>query len=128
MYITSQTLRGDVIGFSWGRTLVALGEYLDNLSACTVLQLTGTVGNDLTQSPVEVIRRIADRAGVETVAIFSPLFAATGDAARLLRDDPAIRQAAALYARLSLAVLSVGSWDPPITQLSGSSARTIAGS
>ena len=119
MYITGQTLRGDVVGFSWGRTLVALGEYLDNLSACTVLQLTGTVGNDLTQSPVEVIRRIADRAGVETVAVFSPLFAATGDAARLLREDPAIHRAMALYDRLSLAVLSVGSWDPPITQLSG---------
>ena len=119
MYITSQTLQGDVVGFSWGRTLVALGEYLDNLSACTVLQLTGTVGNDLTQSPVEVIRRIADRASVETVAIFSPLFAATGDAARLLREDPAIHRAMALYARLSLAVLSVGSWEPPITQLSG---------
>lgn len=119
MHITSRTRRGDTLGFSWGRTLVALGEYLENLPACTVLQLTGTVGNDFSQSPVEVIRRIAVRAGVETVAIFSPLFAASEAAARLLRDDPSIDRAMALYPRLALAVLSVGSWDPPITQLAG---------
>ncbi len=117
MYITSQTHRGDVVGFSWGRTLVALGEYLGNLPPCTVLQLTGTVGNDLTKSPVEVIRRIADRASVSTVAIFCPLFAASATAAALLREDPAIHGATALYSKLALAVLSVGSWDPPITQL-----------
>ena len=119
MYITSHTQQGDTIGFSWGRTLAALGQYLQNLPACTVLQLTGTVGNDLTQSPVEVIRRIADRVDVTTVAILSPLFAASKAAARHLRGDPSIHQAMALYSQLTLAVLSVGSWEPPITQLAG---------
>lgn len=108
---------GDLVGFSWGRTLVAVGEELTGLPRCTLVQLTGTVGNDFTQSPVEVIRRIADRSSVETVAIFSPLFAASQAAARSLRDDPAIQRALALYDDLSLAVLSLGSWDPPITQL-----------
>ncbi len=119
MYITSQTRPGDVVGFSWGRTLVALGEHLGNLPPCTVLQLTGTVGNDFTQSPLEVIRRIADRARVTTVSIFCPLFAGSATMAALLREDPAIHRAAALYPKLALAVLSVGSWDPPITQLAG---------
>lgn len=119
MYITSQTRRGDVVGFSWGHTLVALGEYLGSLSPYTVLQLTGTVGNDFAKSPVEVIRRIADRASVSTVAIFCPLFAASAAAAALVREDPAIRRATSLYPELALAVLSVGSWDPPITQLAG---------
>ena len=119
MYITSQTQQGDTIGFSWGRTLFALGEYLDSLPACTVLQLTGTVGNDLTQSPVEVIRHIPDQVDVKTVAIFSPLFVASEAAAGHLRSDPSIYQAMALYPQLTLAVLSVGSWDPPITQLAG---------
>ena len=108
---------GDLVGFSWGRTLVAIGEELKGLPRCTLVQLTGTVGNDFTQSPVEVIRRIADRSSVETVAIFSPLFAASQAAAESLRGDPAIQRAFALYDDLSLAVLSVGSWDPPITQL-----------
>lgn len=116
-YITNHTHEGDVLGFSWGRTLVAIGEHLGELPAATIVQLTGTVGNDFTQSPVEVIRRIVGRSSVEAMAIFSPLFAASHEAAQSLRDDTSIRQTIARYADLTLAVLSVGSWDPQITQL-----------
>ena len=119
MYITTHTHRGDVVGFSWGRTLVALGEYLTNLPPCTVVQVTGAVGNDLAQSPIEVIRRIANRSSVSTAALFCPLFAASTTMAKLLRDEPFIRRTTALYPQLALTVLSVGSWDPPITQLAG---------
>ncbi|MGV8972405.1 MAG: sugar-binding transcriptional regulator [Rhodoglobus sp.] len=116
-HITGQVHEGDVLGFSWGRTLVSIGAQLEELPPSTILQLTGTVGNDFAQSPVEVIRRIAGRSNVETMAIFSPLFATSEDAARSLRSDPAIQQAMALYEKLALAVLSIGSWDPPISQL-----------
>ena len=116
-HITSQVHEGDVLGFSWGRTLVAIGAQLEELPPSTILQLTGTVGNDFAQSPVEVIRRIAGRSKVETMAIFSPLFAASEEAAHSLRSDPAIQRAMALYSDLALAVLSIGSWDPPISQL-----------
>ena len=116
-HITSQVHEGDVLGFSWGRTLVAIGAQLEELPPSTILQLTGTVGNDFAQSPVEVIRRIAGRSNVETMAIFSPLFAASEEAAHSLRSDPAIQRAMALYSDLALAVLSIGSWDPPISQL-----------
>jgi len=116
-WITGQVRQGDVLGFSWGRTLVAIGAQLEALPPSTIVQLTGTVGNDFAQSPVEVIRRIAGRSPVETMAIFSPLFAASQDAARSLRSDPAIRRAMALYADLALSVLSIGSWEPPVSQL-----------
>lgn len=117
-HLRRQVRDGDLVGLSWGRTLVALGEELADLPPCTLVQLTGTVGNDFTQSPVEVIRRIADRSSVETVSIFCPLFASSQAAARSLRSDTAIRRALDLYDHLDLAVLSLGSWDPPITQLS----------
>lgn len=116
-WIRRQTREGDVVGFSWGRTLIAIGEALRDLPPSTIVQLTGTVGNDFAQSPVEVIRRIADRSSVRTMAIFSPLFAASEAVAGSLRADPAISQAMSLYSQLSLAVLSVGSWDPPVSQL-----------
>lgn len=116
-YIRRQAREGDVIGFSWGRTLIAIGEALRDLPPSTIVQLTGTVGNDFAQSPVEVIRRIADRSSVRTMAIFSPLFAGSETAARSLRADPAISHAMASYSELDLAVLSVGSWDPPVSQL-----------
>lgn len=115
--IQDQTREGDLLGLSWGRTLAAIGEELADLPACTIIQLTGTVGHDLRQSPVEVIRGIAGRSRVDAVAIFAPLFAASEAAARTFRRDPAIRAALDRYADLSHAVLAVGSWVPPITQL-----------
>jgi DNA-binding transcriptional regulator LsrR (DeoR family) len=114
----ARTVRdGDVLGLSWGRTLVAIGEELPALPPCTVIQLTGTVGNDFRQSPVEVIRRISGRSSVEPVAVFAPLFAASRSAADTFRSDPSIEAALKRYAHLDLAVVAVGSWDPPITQL-----------
>lgn len=115
--IRRQVRSGDLLGLSWGRTLAAIGEELADLPSCTVIQLTGTVGNDLRQSPVEVIRRIAGRSSVDAVAIFAPLFAASEEAAGVFRSDPGVRAALERFAHLSHAVVAVGSWDPPITQL-----------
>ena len=115
--IAGRVREGDVVGLSWGRTLVAIGEELPALPPSTVIQLTGTVGNDFRQSPVEVIRRISGRSSVEAVAVFAPLFAASPSAADTFRSDPAIGAALGRYGQLSLAVLAVGSWEPPITQL-----------
>jgi DNA-binding transcriptional regulator LsrR (DeoR family) len=108
---------GDTVGMSWGRTLVAIGAELADLAPCTLVQLTGIVGNDFAQSPVEVIRRIADRSSVQTVSLFCPLFAGSDEAAAAFRLDPAVARVMDTYRDLRLAVLSLGSWDPPITQL-----------
>lgn len=108
---------GDRVGLSWGRTLVAIGAELADLAPCTLIQLTGIVGNDFTQSPVEVIRRIADRSSVQTLSLFCPLFAGSVEAAAAFRLDPAVRRVVEGYSDLQMAVLSLGSWDPPITQL-----------
>lgn len=116
-FVKQHVRAGDLVGFSWGRTLVAIGEELADLPPCTIIQLTGTVGDDFTQSPIEVIRRIAGRSSVQSVAVYSPLFAASAESAASFRSDPAVQRAQARYADLDLAVLSVGSWDPPITQL-----------
>ena len=84
----------------------------------------GIVGNDFTQSPVEVIRRIADRSSVQTLSLFCPLFAG------LRRARPRHSAATLLsggvmesYHDLELAVLSLGSWEPPITQLRARTSR-----
>jgi DNA-binding transcriptional regulator LsrR (DeoR family) len=116
-FIQQRVRDGDVVGFSWGRTMVAIGKEVADLPPCTVVQLTGTVGNDFSQSPVEVIRGILGRSVVTPAPLYVPLFAASPDAATSLRADPSVRQTQRLYADLNLAVLSVGSWVPPITQL-----------
>jgi DNA-binding transcriptional regulator LsrR (DeoR family) len=116
-FIKERANVGDLLGFSWGRTLASVGEELVDLPPCTIIQLTGTVGSDFAQSPIDVIRRIVLGSSVEATAVFAPLFAGSPTSAQSFRQDPTIAQALARYSDLDLAVLSVGSWDPPITQL-----------
>ncbi|WP_313716548.1 sugar-binding transcriptional regulator [Arsenicicoccus bolidensis] len=108
---------GDTFGFSWGRTLAQIGPHMDVLPQCTLVALTGSVGTDFTQSPVEVLRGVAGRSRSRTMSIFAPLMVEDAATAVALRRDPAIRSVQATYRDLSLAVVSVGSWRPPITQL-----------
>lgn len=112
------TLReGDVLGLAWGRTLTAMTEELTELPRVSVVQLTGAVGGNLNESPVEVVRRVALRAGADARAIFAPLLVEDAATATALRRQPDVASAMALFADVTVAVLSVGSWDPPISQL-----------
>ncbi len=116
-YVRRTVVPGDVFGFSWGRTLSRIGAFIELLPESTLVALTGTVGTDFEQSPVEVLRGVAGRSQVRTMSIFAPLFVESEETAQSLRRDPAISAVLATYERLSLAVVSIGSWDPPITQL-----------
>lgn len=108
---------GDTVGFSWGRTMLAVSRHLADLPPAAVIQLTGTVGEDLTQSPLEILRSIAGASRVSTHPLFAPLFVASAESAAALRSDPMIAAALSRFAQLKLAVMSVGSWQPEITQL-----------
>ncbi|MCI1747321.1 MAG: hypothetical protein LKI24_03940 [Acidipropionibacterium sp.] len=109
--------RDDSFGLSWGRTLAEIGNYIGPLPASTAVALTGGVGTDFQQSPVEVLRTVAEGSGVQTMSIFAPLFVESPESAAALRRVPAIASVLARYASLDLAILSVGSWRPRITQL-----------
>lgn len=108
---------GNVLGFAWGRTLTALTEQLTSLPPVTVVQLTGTVGSDLAESPVEVVRRVSLRAGGNAHAIFAPLVLEDPATAAALRRQPDIARSIALFDQVDVAVVAVGSWAPPISQL-----------
>ncbi len=112
------TLReGDVLGLAWGRTLTAMTEKLTELPRVSVVQLTGAVGTNLNDSPVEVVRRVARQAGVDARAIFAPLLVENAATATALRRQRDVASAMALFKDVTVAVLSVGAWDPPISQL-----------
>lgn len=116
-YVRRSVSPGDVFGFSWGRTLAKIGAFMELLPESTLVALTGSVGTDFEQSPVEVLRGVAGRSQVRTMSIFAPLFVESESTAQALRRDPAIATVLATYGSLSLAVVSIGSWNPPITQL-----------
>lgn len=107
----------EVLGLTWGRTLTSTASQITTLPRVTVVQLTGFVSGEHGASPIEIIRGTAQRAGGIVYPIFSPLFVQDADTADALKQHPDIAQAMALFPAVTTAVLSVGSWDPSITQV-----------
>jgi DNA-binding transcriptional regulator LsrR (DeoR family) len=108
---------GEVLGMAWGRTISTMTENLPSLPKVSVVQLTGTVGNDLAMSPVEVVRKIAERSGGSTSPIFAPMVVDSASNAVAIRQQPDIAQALKMFGSITTAVMAVGSWSPPDSQL-----------
>ncbi|MGP9745765.1 sugar-binding transcriptional regulator [Brachybacterium sp. AOP29-B2-41] len=108
---------GDTVGMAWGRTITAMTEHLTELPSVNVVALTGTVGSDVSESPVEVLRRVSESAGGKAHAIFAPLVLDDALTASTLRRQPDIARVIEYFDVIDVAVLAVGSWDPPISQL-----------
>ncbi|WP_309105111.1 sugar-binding domain-containing protein [Microbacterium sp.] len=116
--LLSSTLReNEVLGVSWGRTLTATAQQLEYLPRLSVVQLTGFVAGDLAASPIEVVRHTSAKSGGDVHPIFAPLFVQDVETAEGLRKHPDIHAAMALFPRVTTALLSVGSWEPPDTQV-----------
>lgn len=107
----------DVVGVGWGRTLTAMTEALTSLPPISVVQLTGAVGSDLRDSPVEILRKVSLTAGGSAHPIFAPLIVDDAVTAAAFRRQPDVAAALRLFGRLTVAVVAVGSWNPPSSQL-----------
>lgn len=108
---------GDVLGLAWGRTLTEMSSRMPPLPRVDVVQLTGAIGTDLDASPVEVVRRVALQSGGSALPIFAPLVVDDPATADGLRRQPDVARALRMFERVTTAVVSVGSWDPPNSQL-----------
>lgn len=115
--LTTHLRMGQRVGFSWGRTLLPIADYLGELPSAEFVQLTGVVGNDPSKSPIEIIGAISRRSGSTAKALIAPLFSASAAVVQALRQEPAVTEVLALYEKLDMAFLSVGSWRPRVTQL-----------
>ena len=102
----------DVLGVASGRTIDATARHLTRLAGCEIVQLTGMSG-DLDDNPVEVLRRVAELSGGRAQSIYAPLTVATTEAAIALKTDPQIRATFERFASVNIAVVAVGSWEPP---------------
>jgi len=108
---------GEVLGLAWGRTLSAMTQSLPALPPVSVVQLTGAIGSNLDESPVEIVRKVAVSSGGSAHPIFAPLVVDDPAAATVLRRQPDVARALRMFDDVTTAVVSVGSWDPPNTQL-----------
>lgn len=117
-HVLGATLReGEVLGLAWGRTLTAMSAALPPLPRVDVVQLTGAIGTDLDESPVEIVRRVALRSGGTARPIFAPLVVDDARTADALRRQPDVAAALRMFDSVTTAVVSVGSWEPPDSQL-----------
>jgi DNA-binding transcriptional regulator LsrR (DeoR family) len=110
----------DVLGMGWGRTMQAVTASLQRLAPCTVVQLTGVVGTvSANEESLESVRRVAQVSGGPSFPLYAPLLVDTPTTAAALRRQPQVAEALRRHAALTKAVVSVGSWDPPDSQLLG---------
>jgi DNA-binding transcriptional regulator LsrR (DeoR family) len=116
--LTEVVTEGDVLGIGWGRTLNSMTAALTSLAHCTIVQLTGAIGSaDVLENSIEMVRRVAAVSGGPAYPIYAPLLVDTPETAEAIRRQPQVAEAFRLFDRLTKAVVAIGSWDPPDSQL-----------
>jgi DNA-binding transcriptional regulator LsrR (DeoR family) len=70
------------------RTLGAMTESLPTLPPVSLVQLTGTLGANLQESPVEIIRKVALSSDGSASPIFAPLLVEDRATAAALKRQP----------------------------------------
>jgi DNA-binding transcriptional regulator LsrR (DeoR family) len=108
----------DVVGVGYGRTLTLMAEEIDGLAACPVVQLTGALlGVNPSENSVELVRRIAARTGGPCFSMYAPQVLPDAQTAASLRQQREVSEACRRFAAVTKAVVAVGSWVPPRSQL-----------
>jgi DNA-binding transcriptional regulator LsrR (DeoR family) len=108
----------DILGIGWGRTISVMTAEVTTMARCTMVQLTGAAGTvEANHDSVETLQRIAAVSGGPYYPIYAPLVADTVEAADTIRRQPHVARALRLFDSLTKAVVAVGSWDPPNSQL-----------
>lgn len=107
---------GDVLGLAWGRSIITMANALDRLAPCTVVQLTGVydVGT-AERGSVEAVRTAATVSGGEAHPLYAPMVLADPATAAALRAQSQIAAAMGYFDKVTVAVVSVGSWEPGVS-------------
>ena len=123
-YLTEVADEGDVIGLACSRTLHAMTLALTELPKITVVQLTGVHPGGVEENSVELVRRVASLARGPAYPIYAPLLVSDAATARSLRQQPQVAETTKRYRGLTKAVVAIGSWDPPMSLVRDSLARS----
>ncbi len=108
----------DVLGIGYGRTLNATTAALTHLARCTTVQLTGALlGVQVSENSVELVRRVAAVTGGPAYPLYTPQVLTDSGTAHTLRQQPQVAQAYQRFDHITKAIVAVGSWEPPHSQL-----------
>jgi DNA-binding transcriptional regulator LsrR (DeoR family) len=117
-YFLETTLKpNQVVGISsWSRSLFAMVEALRPGQYCSggkVVQILGGVGSVGTDLPaIHLAQRLAGNIGARPVLLQSPAIVGSRGAQRVLTRDPVILEATALFEKLDVALVGIGSLEP----------------
>ncbi|MFC4494979.1 sugar-binding transcriptional regulator [Streptomyces ovatisporus] len=107
---------GDVLGLAWGRSTIHMAAALRQLPPCTVVQLTGVYdAGTADRGSVEAVRRAAEVAGGEAHPIYAPMLLPDSATAAALRSQTGIARAFEYFDKVTVAAVSIGSWEPGIS-------------
>ncbi|RYZ31839.1 MAG: DNA-binding transcriptional regulator [Propionibacteriaceae bacterium] len=106
----------DVLGLDAGRTVSHIADYLSSLPACEAVQLSGLAGA-VQQTGLELLRRVTLISGGTAHPLYAPMLALDARSAATLREQPMIASTIERYAAVTVAVVSVGAWAPPESQV-----------
>jgi DNA-binding transcriptional regulator LsrR (DeoR family) len=116
--LTEIVVEGDILGLGYGRTLTVMTDALGRLAHCTVVQLSGALlGVNVQENSIELVRRVAAVSRGPAFPIYTPQVLPDFATAEALRRQPQVAEAQRRWNQLSKAVVAVGSWDPPHSQL-----------
>jgi DNA-binding transcriptional regulator LsrR (DeoR family) len=114
-YLTETIEAGDVVGLAWSRLMVAASHEITRLAPATLVQASGVmVRDDLEETAVELVRRLARVSGGPAISFYAPIVVPTAAAAASLRDGDV---AAALdkLSTINRAIVSIGAWGPGLS-------------
>ncbi|MGA4843168.1 sugar-binding transcriptional regulator [Streptomyces sp. G45] len=107
---------GDVLGLAWGRSTIHMAAALDSLPPCTVVQLTGVYdAGTAERGSVEAVRRAAQVSGGDAHPIYAPMLLPDAATAAALRHQTGIARAFEYFDKVTVAAVSIGSWEPGIS-------------
>jgi DNA-binding transcriptional regulator LsrR (DeoR family) len=116
--LTETVVEGEILGLGYGRTLTAMTQALSRLARCTVVQLCGALlGVNVQENSIELVRRVATVSGGPAFPIYTPQVLPDFATAEALRREPQVAEAQRRWNQLTKAVVAIGSWDPPHSQL-----------
>jgi DNA-binding transcriptional regulator LsrR (DeoR family) len=117
-YFLETTLKpGKVVGISsWSRSLFAMVDALHPGDYCAdgkVVQILGGVGNIGSEfHAIHLAQRLAASIGAKPVLLQAPAVVGSAEAQRVLSRDPMVKEAAALFDRLDVALVGIGWMEP----------------
>jgi DNA-binding transcriptional regulator LsrR (DeoR family) len=115
-HLTDIVSSDDVLGFDTGRTVSHIADHLDSLPPCDVVQLSGLAGT-VQLNGLEILRRVTSLNGGTAYPLYAPMIAIDAASAEAHRQQPGVKTTIKRYRDVTKAVVSIGSWTPPVSQV-----------